>query len=198
MQTIATPIGDQIESERHSFANLPKAHLEVMGGSAKHRIRPIRVPVFLIGSGLECDLVLGDAQFPEVHSYLFLADEGASMRWLGKGPALMVNDAPVQACTLNHGDTIAMAGYRFELSVDVMERPARFANHCVEETMDPDASAAVERLLDDIRNVQCVEQQDSVRQLLQEVRKSVYQETVGLRLYVEPDAPPRWITNYEE
>ncbi|MFT5526967.1 MAG: hypothetical protein ACI9HK_004949 [Pirellulaceae bacterium] len=96
---------------------LPVATLQILRGWARYKTRPIAVPVFLIGSGMECDLVLGDLQFPEVYCYVFLDASGVSIRWLGKGPELLLDDQPVQSAELTAGCVIQMGCYEFGLSI---------------------------------------------------------------------------------
>ena len=49
----------------HYPTSSPKVQLEIVRGQARHKIRPVDVPVFLIGTAEDCDMVLGDFQFPE-------------------------------------------------------------------------------------------------------------------------------------
>ena len=48
----------------HFRCNLPRHFIEIGRGRANRLIRPIDGPVFLVGAGRDCDLVLGDQQFP--------------------------------------------------------------------------------------------------------------------------------------
>lgn len=71
---------------------LPQAHilpdratveLEITRGRVQQRVRGVRSKVFLIGAANDCDLVLGDLQFPEAYAYLFVNGHEVSIRRLG-------------------------------------------------------------------------------------------------------------------
>jgi predicted component of type VI protein secretion system len=98
-------------------ARLPQVTLEIMRGQAKRRVRQVDVPVFLIGTAVDCDLVLGDPQFPEAHSYLFLSSEGVWLRHLGHGPAVAVEGRLVKSAQLCHGDHVRTGAYEFRVSI---------------------------------------------------------------------------------
>ncbi len=92
--------------------------LEIIRGEARHRTRPVVVPVFLIGSGADCDLVLASPDIPEVYAYLCMTEEGVSVRHLGEGPVLSVAGHSTRHSPLSNGDTLCMAGYVFQLRID--------------------------------------------------------------------------------
>jgi hypothetical protein len=92
--------------------------LEIIRGLARHRIRPVRVPVFLIGSAGDCDLVLGDPDFPEVHTYLFVTAGGVSARHLGAGAPLLVDGRIARSAVLHDGDVLASGPYEFRIRID--------------------------------------------------------------------------------
>ncbi len=89
--------------------------LEICRGQAKRKLRRISGPVFLIGSASDSDLVLGDHQFPEGYAYVYLKDDNLSIRWLGEGPELEVNDWPVQVAALKIGDRISAGPFEFRV-----------------------------------------------------------------------------------
>jgi hypothetical protein len=100
---------------------LPHVELEIVRGRAQNRIRPVKVPAFLIGSALDCDLVLGDHRFPEAHSYLLLSKSEVALRWLGTGPQVAVNGEPIQKTRLRDGDVLRMGPYEFRISIRVRD-----------------------------------------------------------------------------
>ena len=53
----------------HFRLKLPKVEIEIVRGRARNMVRPVTVPVYLIGAANDCDLVLGDPQFSEVHDH---------------------------------------------------------------------------------------------------------------------------------
>ena len=133
------------------------AHLVINKGWAKNRIRPISVPVFLIGAGSECDLVLGDLRFPEVHSYIAAEDDGLCVRWLGEGPELRVNGEATRKTRLHDGDRLDMNCYQF-----VICTPDQPGNELI-GTADDDNSASLahaEQMRDDVRQHLALKQRD--------------------------------------
>jgi len=110
--------GRQGSPQGYGRAGLPNVQLEIIRGLARHRIRPVRVPVFLIGSADDCDLVLGDPDFPEVHTYLFVTAGGVSARHLGAGAPLLVDGRIVRSAVLHDGDVLASGPYEFRIRID--------------------------------------------------------------------------------
>jgi hypothetical protein len=81
-------------------------------------VRPVGGPAFLIGAAGDSDLVLGDAKFPEAHSYLLVSAEGVAVRWLGFGPTLTVNGRQVtDRALLSDGDLLQTGPYEFRISI---------------------------------------------------------------------------------
>src|SRR5687767_8863308 len=111
------PAEEFVPARSAPSARLPHVELEIMRGQAKRRVRQVDVPVFLIGTAVDCDLVLGDPQFPEVHSYLFLSSEGVWFRHLGTGPAVAVEGRLVKSAQLCHGDHVRTGAYEFRVSI---------------------------------------------------------------------------------
>jgi hypothetical protein len=101
----------------HVPHRLPEVALEILRGGAQRRLRRVRPPVYLIGSAPDCDLVLGDPQFPAVHTYLYVTSMGVSVRYLGEGPLLRLNGEDATLATVGHGDRLAMGGFEFQLHV---------------------------------------------------------------------------------
>jgi hypothetical protein len=96
---------------------LPLVELEILRGRAQNRIRPVKVPAFLIGSAIDCDLVMGDQHFPEAHSYLLLSANEVALRWLGVGPEVAVNGKPIHKMRLRDGDHLQLGPYEFRISI---------------------------------------------------------------------------------
>jgi len=113
---------DSYNSPRpHSLSPLPKVSLEIMRGRVQQRIRHVQTPVFLIGAASDCDLVLGDLQFPEAYAYLFVNGSQVTIRRLGTGPQLLVCGQPSESAELFHGDLVAFGP--FELRLQIHEPP---------------------------------------------------------------------------
>jgi hypothetical protein len=128
----------------HVRRGMPEVELEILCGRAQNRIRLVREPAFLIGSASDCDLVLGDPQFPEAHSYLLLSPEDVTLRWLGMGPDVMVNAEPVVRSALEDGDLLEFGPYKFRISIRRREPAPTLATPGIQDGGDFD-----ERLLDD-------------------------------------------------
>ncbi len=87
-------------AQPHRAAILPRVDLEITRGRARQRIRPIDGLAYLIGAADDNDLVLADLQFPESHSYLLRSPIGLTLCWLGDGPEITVDGAPVLSTAL--------------------------------------------------------------------------------------------------
>jgi len=105
-------------------ASLPSVRIAIARGHARELVREVAGAVYLIGGGLDCDLVLGDAQFPDVCAYLFVSKQGVRLRWLGVGPEITVNGRPVVQQWLLSGDRIRMGPFEFIASVTWPDEPA--------------------------------------------------------------------------
>lgn len=112
----------------------PSVQWEILRGVARNRMRPVRGQAFLLGSAIDCDLVLSDPQFPAVHAYLLRRPSEISLRWLGFGPPLSVNGKVVEdVAFLDDQDTIRAAGYEFRV-------------HIQSPTIDPGRDESAEEL----------------------------------------------------
>lgn len=95
--------------------------LEITRGRVRQPIRSVPGPVFLIGTAPDCDLVLGDAAFPEAYVYLLVQNEIVTVRHVGDGPELLLNGEPIVMAELAGGDQLAFGP--FELSVQIQLPP---------------------------------------------------------------------------
>jgi hypothetical protein len=91
--------------------------LEITRGRVRQPIRRVQGPVFLIGTAPDCDLVLGDAGFPEAYAYLLVQNETVTVRRVGDGPELLVNGEAVETVELATGDRLVLGP--FELTVQI-------------------------------------------------------------------------------
>jgi len=107
----------------HSFSIGPQVSLEITRGRVQQRVRQVKSRVFLIGAATDCDLVLGDLQFPEAYAYLFVNGREVTIRRLGSGPELAVGGECVESADLFHGDRVAFGP--FEIQVRIDESPTR-------------------------------------------------------------------------
>lgn len=165
-------------------AALPRVQIEIQRGQAKSRLREVAVPAFLIGAAADCDMVLGDTQFPEVHSYLLCSERGITLRHLGFQPGLTVNGISVSQATLVDGDRIRTGPYEFVMHIGPALATARPASSAVDEQPAPQATGHQEVIVDE------------VRALLDQIRQELRPARSRLRLYSEPEgkspttAPP--------
>lgn len=155
-------------------AGLPQVDLEIVRGQAKNKRRPVLVPAFLIGSASDCDLVLGDRQFPDVYAYLLLKPTGVFLRYLGFAPKMMVNGRPISQIALSDGDRICMEPYEFQI-------------HIWNHTDDDWTEGIGEALSATEVNEDYDDGYEEVMRLLGDVRAAVFHDTHALRLYVESD-----------
>jgi hypothetical protein len=160
----------------HASANLPKVQLEIQRGKAKNLVRQVTGPVYLVGSARDCDLVLGDPQFPQAFAYIFVNESGVTLRRLGVGPDVTVNGSVIEAIGLEDGDRIRTGPFEFHVRID---QPVRNGgSSAVTPTRERKARASeVRRKLAGPR----------VEQLLADIHHAMFPPAVGLRVYVGPE-----------
>ena len=103
----------------------PKVELEIRRGHTRQLLCEVRSAAFLIGAAPDCDLVLGDPRFAEVHSYLFLSPARVTVRHLGFGPGLSVAGQDVTFATLRHNDELRIGPYEFRVRIEWPACPSR-------------------------------------------------------------------------
>jgi len=88
--------------------------------------------VFLIGAAIDCDLVLGDAAFPEVYAYLLIQAGHVTIRRVGHEPELLVNGEPSENSELTAGDRLAFGPFELTLQVQTTTPviPSPYVVHC--------------------------------------------------------------------
>ncbi len=136
---------------------VPNVTLEVVRGTAKRLMRKVESPVFLIGSASDCDLVLGDKGFPEVHTYLFLNESGVTVRRIAPEPEVRINEVQCETGELGDGDLLRLGPYEFRVHISPSNDPSRKSRLDEGHTFPrPNETAEtksdVEPLLDDIRD----------------------------------------------
>lgn len=95
------------------------ASLRISRGLVNQREREIEVPVFTLGSAADCDLILGDEQFPELYAYILRTHDGYRLRCLTAEPILTVNAEDIVATQLQNGDRIRCGPYEFHFQKSV-------------------------------------------------------------------------------
>ena len=91
--------------------------LTIHRGRAQRLVRPVNGPVFTIGAAETCDMVLGDVQFPGVHSYVCIRAGVVSMRYLSEGLTVTVNGREVHWGELRDGDPIRTGPFEFRIGI---------------------------------------------------------------------------------
>ena len=154
--------------------------LRICAGKARQMVREVEGPVYMIGGALDCDLVLGDRRFPEVHSYLFVRPEGVAIQYLGEGPPVTVDGRAFIRGELADGDVIITGNYQFRIQIDM---PARIDGDPAEDLWDDEDERAAIWSQASPR----AEARREVRNLLEDVRAALPPAPGRLRLYREPD-----------
>ena len=150
--------------------------LEVLRGRTAHKIRPVDVPVFLIGSDVDCDLVLGDPQFPEVHCCLRQTGDAVVLRHLGFQPEITVNGQAVTKATLSNGDRVRTGPYEFQINL----------RHQLVAGSDAPAKIEVQPATSD--RVEDVSGSEKVKALLQDIRTELFPARERLRIFEESES----------
>jgi len=154
--------------------------LRICAGKARQMVREVEGPVYMIGAALDCDLVLGDRRFPEVHSYLFVRAEGVAIQYLGEGPAVTVDGRAIIRGELADGDVIVTGPYQFRVQIDM---PARHDDEQTDDLWDTEDERAGVWTQASPR----AEARREVRNLVEDVWAALPPAPGRLRLYREPD-----------
>lgn len=163
------------QSPQPGTTSLPfQVSLEIVRGQAKQRMRPILNPAFLIGMADDCDLVLGDPQFPEVHAYIRIATEGVTLRHLGFSPSLTINGELATQQLLADGDRIRTGPYEFLVHL----QPQAAGDDDSTAGRSLRLPAAMDRVEDEVGNA-------LVQQLLTQIRSELLPGPSRLKLFVD-------------
>lgn len=98
---------------RRALCDEPQVELLITSGRARKRIRKVAGPVFLIGSSMDCDLILGDPLVPAIHSYVLMTTSGVRLRHLGEPPEVRVNRQILDVTQLEDQDQIDIGCFSF-------------------------------------------------------------------------------------
>ena len=165
--------------EPHLLPAAPRVSLEILRGRVRERRRELAGKVYLIGSAADCDLVLGDARFPEAYAYVLVSGSQIIIRRLGAGPLMAVCGQTVETAEVFHGDVLEFGPFELRVIIDHPPRPVRHGT-------GPPAREVDEPRDDDGRE----EAASEVQALLADVRQALADRSASLRLYQEPDDPP--------
>lgn len=150
---------------------LERFHLDVLRGRTRHPSRPVDRDGFLIGSGPDCQLRLGDDEVPEQHCVLHIDDEGLAVERLASAAELLVNEVPVDTARLGDGDVVSIGPFAFVLRDEAVDV----------ETIDPtELSAAdlVDLLEDEMQSVDSLEdaRREAARELVAAAERTPTEE----------------------
>lgn len=115
----------------------PLLVLEICSGRTRFPLRPVRSTRFLIGAGEGCDLQLGGANMPPLHSIVHVNHVEALLETVALTPPLKVNGLVVESVLLQDGDEISIGPFEFVAH----RRSPSMENHRA-EPLSADASAA--------------------------------------------------------
>lgn len=146
-------LDQQTLPEPHILPAVPKISLEILRGRVKQRLRAIQGRVFLIGSASDCDLVLGDLQFPEAYAYIFVSGTDVSIRRLGTGPELLVCGEVVESSDLFHGDLIEMGPFELRIVIDHPPRRHRHGSEGDAAASDRQKAAEQTAAIEEVRTL---------------------------------------------
>lgn len=169
--------------------------LEIVKGQAKQRFRPIGGPVFMIGTAVDSDLVLADEAIPETYLYLFIKtdaelNETVSVRRLGVGPALFVDEVETEIAELTVGSVLEFGAYSFRLTQRNLNQPGPGDGpDRNDDSSDDEPPLPADFSIWEVNESVAL---DKVRALLADVRASLQTEIQlqGLRLFAGPKAQP--------
>jgi predicted component of type VI protein secretion system len=149
-----------------------RVSLEIVRGQAKQRLRPVLNPTFLIGTADDCDLVLGDPQFPEVHAYIRISNEGVSLRHLGFAPPITINGRTATQQPLADGDRLRTGPFEFVVHL----QPGEVDDDDTVGHRSLGLPAAMDRVEDAVGNA-------LVQQLLAQIRSEILPGLTHLKLF---------------
>ena len=179
--TLSFRIDANSSSKPHFAVPLPSVTLEIQRGKARELTRTVTPPVFLIGSALDSDLVLGDANFPEAYAYLYVKTDGIFLQYLGDGPEITVEGIRGETFRLENGQRIEAGPFEFIIRIEA-GRPGRKEEVPVEDSSwDSPLAGNSEDWFDFGSAI------DEVRSLVSDVRSQLKLPASTLRLFVGPE-----------
>lgn len=88
------------------------ACLQLADNGRRIPFRALTPGLFLVGSGPSCDLRLGEAGVPSLHSMIRVDETGSQIALLCGGPPLFVRGTQVSCADLADGDLLEIGGFR--------------------------------------------------------------------------------------
>jgi len=128
------------------------AFLKMADGECRFPIRPVREGDFLVGSGMDCDLRLGDGLLPPLHSVLRVTPTRAYWTRLVRQPDLIINGESVQQADLNDGDLVEIGPFRM-----LFRLASARAEESIQRLLQADSPSLVRSALADMTAPQLVD-----------------------------------------
>lgn len=170
----------QTDTDTSSYSDrTPRMVLEICRGLTRFPQRPISGPRFFIGSGPGCDLRLGGAAFPAVHSLIQSRENGVWFEILAPEPLVRLNGELTKGEWLRDGDRIEIGAFQFlahflpKLPPTMVGVPDASTTRPAEQLAELSAAELAERLELELGDVERYEQGRSagVRALLQALKQ---------------------------
>jgi len=154
---------------RPASSRRSNASLRIARGQVTDREREIEVPVFTLGSASDCDLILGDEQFPELYAYILRTHDGYRLRTLAAEPILTVNAEDTAFTRLENGDRIRCGPYEFHFQ--------KSANSQLQPSESPQSTTPPMDMPWVANDGQSRDGVDKVQQLIRDIRMRVDGQT---------------------
>lgn len=116
--------------------------LEIRRGRTRAPRRSVKGRRFLIGAGSNCQLQLGGADIPILHSILLIEPDGAHIDSVVAAPQLLVNGQPQRSADLQDGDVFSIGKFEFLVHVPDPAASQQTAVRCDAPRADPPAQLA--------------------------------------------------------
>jgi predicted component of type VI protein secretion system len=144
----------------------PHLVLEICRGRTEHPLRPVQSQRFLIGSSSRCDLRLGAAEIPPLHTLILMDGEDIWLEAMAPAPPLRVNGRSESSVQLADGDRITIGP--IELIAHVPVQAAAIVP--VDEELDfvPEDDDVDEAAISDLSAKELVERIEAATEMVNE------------------------------
>jgi hypothetical protein len=143
----------------------PGVVLEIGRGRTAQRRRPVQSPRFLIGSSPRCDLCLGGADVPVLHSMICIYGAEVWLEAMADSPELLVNGRPEKCVRLKDQDQLRIEP--FEMTVHLPAGALAAAQSTAPETeLSPAQAESTDA--SDLSAVELVERIEAATQMVNE------------------------------
>lgn len=87
-------------------------YFRIASSNGREPIQPVVAGQFLIGSGVQCQLRLGDDEIPEIHTVLEVVEDTVTLSTKTDSPCLLINGTAPSSAKLEDGDLLEIGSYR--------------------------------------------------------------------------------------